>query len=87
VWEDTLAHLIQNGVYNYASREVQHPQRFLLKAFSLFNVLLAHLNCHVRLRRATGEWSQDLGSDLSGLGDHPKAAIGYHFKSGHRETA
>jgi hypothetical protein len=21
------------------------------------------------------------------LGDHPKAAIGYHFKTGHRETA
>ena len=26
-------------------------------------------------------------SEKYNLGDHPKAAIGYHFKSGHRETA
>src|ERR1700692_626899 len=24
---------------------------------------------------------------MQNLGDHPKAAIGYHFKTGHRETA
>jgi len=25
--------------------------------------------------------------ELEALGDHPKAAIDYHFKTGHRETA
>jgi hypothetical protein len=28
-----------------------------------------------------------LPSKYNILGDHPKAAIGYHFKTGHRETA
>ena len=28
-----------------------------------------------------------LGLGLVGLGDHLKAAIRYHFKTGHRETA
>ena len=27
------------------------------------------------------------GLEIYALGDHPKAAIGYHFKTGHREAA
>ena len=38
------------------------------------------------------ELAEPSGSVISqqagqGLGDHPKAAIGYHLKSGHREVA
>jgi hypothetical protein len=28
-----------------------------------------------------------IGQFIAGLGDHPKAAIDYHFKTGHTETA
>jgi hypothetical protein len=43
------------------------------------------------LATATAKWetldARKEIQDFTSLGDHPKAAIDYHFKTGHTETA